>query len=97
MLIMALAQVRGIERMGDSMEKTMGPTITDQAKRIALLESEKYALMIDERLHPLQLVADSYAKSIASEYAVNEYLPGYTQSSTFWNTVEKKLTELKNS
>jgi len=97
MLIMALAQVRGIERMGDSMEKTMGPTITDQAKRIALLESEKYALMIDERLRPLQLVADSYAKSIASEYAVNEYLPGYTQSPTFWNTVEKKLTELKNS
>ncbi|WP_099209943.1 methyl-accepting chemotaxis protein [Thermococcus henrietii] len=97
MLLMATAQLRGIERMGNTMEKTMGPTITEQAEKIALLESEKYAITIDEKLRPLQLVADSYAHSIASDYAIDNYLPGYTQSPNFWNTVEKKLTELRGS
>lgn len=97
MLIMALAQIRGIEAMGASMEKTMGPTMREQARKIALLESEKYALMIDERLHPLKLVADSYASSIGTEYMMEEYIPHYSHTDTFWNIVKKKLNELKAS
>ncbi|HDZ36330.1 MAG TPA: methyl-accepting chemotaxis protein [Thermococcus sp.] len=97
MLVMAFAQVRGIEKMGNSMEKTMGPTMKEQAKKIALLESEKYALMIDERLHPLKLVAESYGSSIGTEYMMEEYIPHYSQMDTFWNIVEKKLKELKAS
>ncbi len=98
MLIMAVLQVRAISRMGGStVEETMRPALVDQAEHTALLESEKNSKEIDRVLYALSMLSHSYAKSIAKEYSVDLYIPGYTDSPTFWNYVEKVLQDLKNS
>nr|WP_280922578.1 methyl-accepting chemotaxis protein [Thermococcus stetteri] len=75
----------------------MRPALLDQAEHTALLESERYSMEIDGTFYALSMLSNSYAKSIAKEYSVDLYIPGYTESPTFWNYVEKVLKDLKNS
>ncbi|BAD84345.1 methyl-accepting chemotaxis protein [Thermococcus kodakarensis KOD1] len=97
MLIMAVLQVRGISRMGETVEETMSPALLEQAKHTALLESESYSREIDGVMYALRMLADSYAKSIEKEYSFGSYIPGYTDSPPFWNYVKKILQSFKNS
>lgn len=75
MLIMAVLQVRGISRMGETVEETMSPALLEQAKHTALLESESYSREIDGVMYALRMLADSYAKSIEKEYSFGSYIP----------------------
>ncbi|WP_198362251.1 methyl-accepting chemotaxis protein [Thermococcus profundus] len=96
-LIMAIAQFRTVNTMGHEIEREVSPTLTDHAKQLALLESEKYALAIDEKLRPLSLLGNAYADSVGSLYVNEEFNPMYSQGSVFKSTVISKMKELKES
>ncbi|WP_167912505.1 methyl-accepting chemotaxis protein [Thermococcus sp. 21S7] len=96
-LLTTLIQIRTIEDMGNKIEESVAPTLGEHAQRIALLESQKYAVMIDEQLRPLIVVTESYAGSIGSLYVKDEVYPGYSSTPAFSASVFNRLSELKNS
>ncbi|KUH33295.1 hypothetical protein APY94_06480 [Thermococcus celericrescens] len=96
-LITSLIQFRTIDGMGQKIEENVAPTLTEHAKQIALLESQKYAVTIDERLRPLIVVTNSYANSIGSLYVKDEVEPGYSRTPIFGASIFSRLGDLKNS
>ncbi len=97
LLITAAVQVKTIGDMGTSIEERVSPTLREQAQRIAYLESERYALTMDNDLSPMEQLAKTYADAIGGLYLNEEIYSEYLTSPLFNRSVMKRLKELHDA
>ena len=97
LVLMILTQIYAVNSLSDEIEQTMRPSINEQATRIALLESQRYAEYIEGMLTGIKILTQANAISIAGIYSKKTFGMGISNTNLFDEEIIRQLTELKNS